>query len=502
MNNNEDFHTVDLGNGDTLELPSHYSNAQVNDAVQTHMRQQALERQDPSLKELGSLFGNGYPALVTSLNKSPKDIAKNTAMGIGGGLTRLYQDAHQTYLNKEKEQNTSLYKPGQAEQYAEQIANQRNAAERLPSSTDYLAQELQGGIQHAPQYAAIGGVARGMGPLAEALQPSLERLPQALRNAGNAISRPFSPVRQSRELADVLGGGARNPAEANFLTANEIHGAHQNRMNEGGDIFEHVKGQLGEKNIFNGQYPTYEFFDKELGLQNEEGRIGELYKRFKENSTLNNSHALSSAVGKDAEGLDLSDPANRRRREMLNRVYDKVTGYHESYLENHYPEALEDWRSGQGYYTRHVDPYRKEMKDVIWGDVTNPGAEFHQRFQNPQFRRDANGQLIPGNVEKILTDLSPQAVNRVLYSATQGHGLANRPRQYLEELSRAIGGGQGGGYERFAPHDLNERMQGIRSALRNRNIAAGVGIGALSYLGKNKIVDLLRDLLVRHNPVE
>lgn len=388
-----------------------------------------LAENHPFINKLMQLGGTGAEGSAIGAALNPEDRTKGAMMGfgLGAGGRALGEAVPATYNAVNNVYKTAGQKYGE-----------------VPSAPNL------------PQPPTLPKLAL---PENKPIPTMAEHMPQAPQ-AGN-------------DLLEKLGQGSANKEEGATKLASMIKEKHDQRSEEAGQFFNHVFDRAGKDKLYEHVEPLISTaMDKEMSMMNRlEGiNVKPLYESFKNNPTIENGHWLQSELGTvvgDLERNTAKTPADRATIKNINNVRDTLKNDIIDSLKRRDSKSNETlapkYEKGIELHKQNVAPFRStpELRDI-----TVKGTETPKNIENI-FNTPTNiikkGESTTGPINKIISDLPPEAKDLILFNKV---GASQHAGQH-EKLLNALQSARNEGYSSYFNPHVEEAIKDIGQKSKN-----------------------------------
>lgn len=367
----------------------------------------------------------------------------------------------------------------------------RGAAEALPG-IGRLAEMLGGhgvsGLARRALGTGLYGAAenpndRGEGTLKGAsLSVALDTL---LPGAGRTVSKitgAFQPQKYTDQLVKILSSG-KDIEQVGKSLAEDLKGAYKNRMQEARELYKPVFDKVGNTSLLESMAPENSIYKAVPGdiFRTYDRNLTKMHQKFTEEPTFQNAHELQSQLGAAIRKLDKADTkgtlsvADRNVMQGYQEAQQSLRSDMENFLKNKDPALAEQYANATGHYLENVVPYIENPKiaPIAKGEIENP-RNLKGLFKNPE-----------EGMEKIVEDLGPDALNKIVYA-----GIGKLPKNATpEQFTRAFEGLGHAGYGSYVTPELRNMVDILGGKLSRRNfLQKGAGfLGGASLVGPGSI---------------
>lgn len=332
------------------------------------------------------------------------------------------------------------------------------------------------------------GAATGAG-----LSLAADAIPGTAGLIGKA-SQYFQPQKYAQQILDTLGNGQTLEGNAQSL-AQRLQQAFQQRKGEGSGLFYPVFNSVRDRPLYDGINPSESNYPAlDIDSLNYDHNLKKLDKQFTANPTFENAHNLQSQLGSAIRKLQDTDSkgnlsvADRSTMQGYQDAQDALRNDMGSFLQQH--DALtgdnlnDQYNNALGNWAENVAPYLDNPKitKIAKGAVTNPSA-IASIFKNPE-----------PDVQKIVSDMGPDAANKILYSELGKHQYHLTP----EILQNAYNKLDNAGLNSYVTPSLAQQFDTLGKRIRDRDalqkgggFLAGAGAGHLFGGALSPISELL-----------
>jgi hypothetical protein len=274
--------------------------------------------------------------------------------------------------------------------------------------------------------------------------------------------------KKADDLLQILGKGATNKEQAAKMASSILREKYNQRIEEAGIYFNHVFQQAGNNLLYKHIDPliSTELDKKSAILDRLKGiNIKPLYEKFKNNPTIENGHLLKSELGTaigDLEKNTQKTPADREtissirgiRKTIENDIFDALERHDSNSNEN----LLQKYKKGIELHKENVEPFRStpELRDITVNGVETP-KNIESVFNTPT-DIIKNGERKTGGINKVLSDVSPEFKDLILFNKIGASKYAGQPDKLVESLLSA----KNEGYSTLFNQHVNDSIEAIQ----------------------------------------
>jgi len=303
---------------------------------------------------------------------------------------------------------------------------------------------------------------------------------------GGAVADAIRPQKQMANLLEQLGGG-QTIGENSRIIADKIKENYKNSKQLGeklyGSVFDRARnlgmetGELGRKSA-HGKLESRPEISPET-VHSFERHLGELYKTYEREPSLDNAHKLQSSLGTEIRHMQqLSKRGNfsLADRKVLNE-YKHAQKSIKDYISDHLKAIdekaglpqdqglLEEYKGATKHWRENVIPYQSNQNlfKIAEGRIKNP-RNIGNIFKNPE-----------SWTERVVQDLGPEGMDKILYSQLGKFGPTKSP----ESLSSAFEKLSEQGFEDYITPKLLNEIDTLNKRIKARDLAQTLGLGSL-----------------------
>lgn len=313
--------------------------------------------------------------------------------------------------------------------------------------------------------------AAGLNALFETLPPALGKGAKAVKG----LIEKAQPAKYAEEIMQMLGKGKTVEENSKDL-AQSISDAYQKRLQEASSKYNPILNKYGTEPIFETKNPSGIYAYTEKPKLNEDifkGDLKELFQKYNSDSTLKNAHDLQSQLYQEIGALKKL-PKNSDIRESIRSLRDARQTIQDSmldFLRSKGKDVAKEYKEGSELFKENVVPYRinTRLRKIAQGEVKNP-KNIHNIFSSPE-----------KDIEKVIEDLSPEDLNRIMYSKVGKLSTKLSP----EKLSQAIADSRNQGLSSYITPELEDAISTLNNRINNKGLTqkllgslAGYAVGA------------------------
>lgn len=298
------------------------------------------------------------------------------------------------------------------------------------------------------------------------------KLPESDKIPTMADHVPTAPG-AGNDLLEKLGQGSSNKEESATKLASLIREKHDQRLSEAGQFFEYPLQKAGNEKLYTHVDPLISTAldkEKEMLGRLKDLNVGSLYASFKKSPTINNAHLLKSELGSvigDLESNTAKTASDRATLSNIRNVRKKLENDIADGLERHDNSSNENiapmYQRGVNFYREHVAPYLSSpgLREITRSRIQTP-KDIESLFHTPtDFEK--GGKINIGPINKIMSDLPPEAKDLVLFNKIGATKYADSHEKLLNALMSA----KNEGYSSYFNPHVEEAMTDISNKSKN-----------------------------------
>lgn len=325
-----------------------------------------------------------------------------------------------------------------------------------------------------PQQGAALGM--GLGAAGEAASPLASMLKQKYLDP---IASMLSPNKYASKIANGLGLG-RSPNENSISLAGNVKDSYDKHMSIARDLY----APVNEPEVANGK--IYDFVNKEnskfinlpeIKVPGYSYKLKQLEEEYLKNPTFENAHDLQSTLGSEWRQLKkkhLKGELSAADKNVMDRYFDKrgaLKNDTHAYLSAKHPNLSQSYSHATKYYDENLGPIidNPNLSMIAKGEVKNP-RNIGNIFKYPE-----------EDMQKVVSDLGPDAKNKIIYSQLRKHYGKGSHKDLLEDVTNL----RKNGFESYISPSLDRQLETLKAkslmGTAAQTMGGAIGGGTLAH---------------------